>query len=1118
MAKDCKDILLNREGTSQAQRFIAQLAPESLKLMDYDQQDWVLFAYNFAKHINFFNTSDSNTTVENWQELFNLFELPENLPPRGTFEYNLLKTTIDKALVNYEDQSNLTPHLTLFVCFLRLMELVQHRFNNLSKRHLDFYYKDILKIEKKLPKPDKAHIIFELAKRTQTHKIEESTGLDGGKDSLGTTRLFKTIRELVVNKAKVGSIKSIYNSDRAQEIKYAAQANSLDGLGAELPEDSPFWFPFGYTKALKDTTNPESELVLPEGFTELPDAQLGFAIASPMLALAHGKRNIFFDIEFKESVSLPSFSTQELVELITLQYSGEKKWNGPVKPETVASFFDSTGAAESNLTTSLGSKRLNLAFSLTQDLPACTTYNKELLLDNFDSELPVAKIYINTTTPRGYELFRALVHQGLAEIEIRVSVFNVSQVHLENDNGLLKAEKPFYPFSTQPIKSSNFYIDYREAFSKNWKAFNVAINWKDAPESFIDHYYAYKSEASPTTNPSAGEDALLGTKVKDGSSGSPIIVARNEPEDGITTKAIPGGLDQPKRLAADTLPDNLIVNSEGYFTATAQVLENLEQETPLVGVLNNVNLFTVSPSGKQAKFNFYKTPLSIDKTGPVKITLDNSFLHREFPRIYALALAKDETDPEIPLAPYTPLAESIVLSYSAVERSNFNRDSELKYNTNRIKLYHLTNFGLHEEHRYLKQNAVAAKVLDNTQAASAYLVPDYCLGGECYIGLEDALPNQNTSLLFQILEGSENPAVASFAGNQKVSWSVLCNNQWKDITDDITLNNIDNFLQSGIVNFPLPKQSTLTNTRLDSGLIWIRAKIHKDFDAVCKLINVHAQAVTAAFDDNNNNLDHLNTGLEASTIGKLITRVPQIKSLNQPYNSFGHEALEEDAFYYRRVSERLRHKNCAITIWDYEHIVLEAFPEVYKVLCLKHTNGQNMLAPGHVTLVVIPDIINKNVFDIYQPRVSTATLNKIKAHINKLNSLHVEAQVINPEYERVTVQLGVQFYKGFDRNFYEKQLDEDITKFLSPWAFDSTKNIAFGIALHSSVLIDYIEELPYVDYLENLQLTINEGAYVDAVSPSKPGAILVSASNHIIKPVTQHCGIEPISPKETCQY
>jgi hypothetical protein len=59
--------------------------------------------------------------------------------------------------------------------------------------------------------------------------------------------------------------------------------------------------------------------------------------------------------------------------------------------------------------------------------------------------------------------------------------------------------------------------------------------------------------------------------------------------------------------------------------------------------------------------------------------------------------------------------------------------------------------------------------------------------------------------------------------------------------------------------------------------------------------------------------------------------------------------------------------------------------------------------------------------------------------------LHVNAQVINPVYEEVKVDLKVKFHKGFDENYYQKVLNTDITKLLSPWAFEITSSIEFGI-------------------------------------------------------------------------
>ena len=81
------------------------------------------------------------------------------------------------------------------------------------------------------------------------------------------------------------------------------------------------------------------------------------------------------------------------------------------------------------------------------------------------------------------------------------------------------------------------------------------------------------------------------------------------------------------------------------------------------------------------------------------------------------------------------------------------------------------------------------------KAFETHLVPKYCLGGELFIGLTNAEPGQTISLLIQVLEGSENPLVNSFEENENVHWSVLCNNGWKDLKDNILANNTGEFFK-----------------------------------------------------------------------------------------------------------------------------------------------------------------------------------------------------------------------------------------------------------------------------------------------------------------------------------
>ncbi|MEO8960803.1 MAG: hypothetical protein ABI325_02915, partial [Ginsengibacter sp.] len=52
-----------------------------------------------------------------------------------------------------------------------------------------------------------------------------------------------------------------------------------------------------------------------------------------------------------------------------------------------------------------------------------------------------------------------------------------------------------------------------------------------------------------------------------------------------------------------------------------------------------------------------------------------------------------------------------------------------------------------------------------------------------------------------------------------------------------------------------------------------------------------------------------------------------------------------------------------------------------------------------------------------------------------------------------------------DESFYKKLLNNEIEKFLCPWAFADGKEISFGGKISKSTLLNFVEERPYVDFV-----------------------------------------------------
>lgn len=182
-------------------------------------------------------------------------------------------------------------------------------------------------------------------------------------------------------------------------------------------------------------------------------------------------------------------------------------------------------------------------------------------------------------------------------------------------------------------------------------------------------------------------------------------------------------------------------------------------------------------------------------------------------------------------------------------------------------------------------------------------------------------------------------------------------------------------------------------------------------------------------------------------------------------------------------------------------MVLQQFPEIYKAKCLTHTAPDSCEAPGHMTVLVIPSLQNRNAVDLLRPRADLDTLDRINTYLEPLSGPTVSVHIANPIYQSIQVSFKVQFQQQLDFGFYRKLLNAEIVKFLSPWAFDGGSEIVFGGRLHKTVILQQIEQLEYVDYLTEFKL-FQGGNLTDDLGQAQatdPRAILVSDAEHDIR-------------------
>lgn len=972
-----------------------------------------------------------------------------------------------------EKNEGTEPHYALFIAFLDLFRFAQDDLNTITQRHLDFYYRDVLQLKERPAVPDQVYAIFELAGQIASHLIAKNTLLNAGKDATAKDLVYAIDKDLVVNRAQVTELKALFANKSADYRLYASPvANSADGLGAKIKTEEPKWRTFGRLGTTIDRLQ----------------AETGFAFASPVLFLKEGNRAVSITLTFNNPVNIPA---DTLANVFRLQFSGEKGW---IEPEENKSKNPPD-------TVQVSGNKITINRTLTQAQPAVVAYDAAVLLQPFNTTWPVVKVLLNTADNSNPFIYKILKSLTLQTAEVKVDVQGVKDLVLYSDLGKLAADKPFQPFSARPIVGSRFYIGSSEVFQKQLSALSIDIDWHGLPVGsggFKSYYHNYIPAGENNLRTNTG--FLATPSILDGKGWVDLKSQRLFDEQPVTVSTVDSFDKGPLVLTTVVLSNGL--RAFRRINITDPALAKVKRD-PLLGEVSALDANTFK--------GFFRLELS-----PVDFGHKNYSLSLTQQILIASHATKPETIP-LPNEPYTPTIKEISLNYTSSALLSFAEITEEAFAAKVDQFFHVYPFGVAEVHPFLF-----------LKPAPLFMLGQFNDEGTLYIGLSELVPAQNLSLLFKVSEGSANPDLEK----QEVHWSYMVKDQWVEFPKLNVLSDATNgLLTSGIITFDVPSEASNNNTALTNGLHWLRATVADFSSAVCDLIDIRSQADTATFVNNDNDPEHLRAALPAETISKLVESDAAISTVTQPYASFGGKVKEQSTDFYIRVSERLRHKHRAVAIWDYERLVLEKFPAIYKIKCISHTednkDNYSELEPGHVTLIAVSNLRNKNAVNPLEPKTSLITLTEIRDYISTLTSCWVELDVRNPIFEEIKVTFNVRFLPGFDNGFYGKKLQEDIKRFLSPWAFDGSADLSFGGRIHRSMILNFVEEREYVDFVTcfSMDHIVGDTVFTDVEEAvaTTAASVLVSYIEHEITVLeTDECECddnvvtERIKPPDDC--
>ncbi|TVQ32552.1 MAG: hypothetical protein EA356_13205, partial [Geminicoccaceae bacterium] len=396
--------------------------------------------------------------------------------------------------------------------------------------------------------------------------------------------------------------------------------------------------------------------------------------------------------------------------------------------------------------------------------------------------------------------------------------------------------------------------------------------------------------------------------------------------------------------------------------------------------------------------------------------------------------------------PYTPLLARIELDYRAAARIRLGEVPASVATKRGEMAVHVAPFGI-------------SRIHPDPEQPEPGVLPRRAVDGALYLGLERLRPGQPVSLLFHM---AERPHHRRGGIPPSLEWSCLTERGWVELdAAAILADTTSGLLRSGVLTIQVPDEATTAGEGMPEGIIWLRAGADTavvDFPRLAALV---VNGVTASRSDTAGT-----TSPHTLATWRLRTPIAGLETVRQIGLASTGVPAESTAQYRARVSERLRHRNRALTPWDYERLVLDRFPDVWKVKCLPATADDvpGAPVPGRVLVVVVPHATTAGPEQRFEPRMfDVLTLDRIHQALARLAPPTAAIEVRNPTYDLIQLRCHVRFVDAADQAMLVRRLTDDVTAYLSPWAATTTgPELGFGWQLNAEDAEGFVAERPYV--------------------------------------------------------
>ena len=422
--------------------------------------------------------------------------------------------------------------------------------------------------------------------------------------------------------------------------------------------------------------------------------------------------------------------------------------------------------------------------------------------------------------------------------------------------------------------------------------------------------------------------------------------------------------------------------------------------------------FTVQPQSISSDETAAPYEYSRDKDGFFRITLESpsiGFGTKAYRTLFSETMVhnsgcKEKKRKDLPSEPVIPVMADVELSYIATEETTLS-DMERSF----IRLSRITALSRQESFPIAK-------------GEKQPFLPSVPAENLLYFGLLHALGEQNLRLyLDMVLPQEKIPFYDLQPGRQvTLAWEYWSGNEWHPIAiESVLAEETLGLTQSGFIEIKLPEK--INGNHMDKqGRAWIRAAVTGDLSSCLAVRGIRTNCIRLISQNGDG------TSLPAGTIQGIKEPDERIESVTQPLSGFGGKPAETATEVAVRQSSRISNRHRALMIKDYEHLVLEFFPEVDKIQCIPIPQNKGA---SKICLVVFSRAEDSRYF--LSPAWKLAEIQQL---VRQYTSPFASLRVMNPVYERVNVHCKAILWDSVpDKGKAVRQLVVLAQNYIAPW-------------------------------------------------------------------------------------